>query len=54
MEKGMEKGREEGELKKAREMAKELIQDNMAVELIAKYTKLPQEEVKRIKNELGD
>lgn len=54
MEKGIEKGIEKGELKKAREMAKELIKDNMAVELIAKYTKLPKEEVEQIKSGLKD
>lgn len=44
--------RQEGELKRARETAKEMLKDELPLEAVAKYSKLPLEEVKELKKEL--
>ena len=51
--KKFEKQMKKGTLKRAREMAKELLKDGMDIDLIAKYTKLSIEEIKEIKEIKG-
>ncbi|MCK9218290.1 MAG: Rpn family recombination-promoting nuclease/putative transposase [Firmicutes bacterium] len=46
------KGLEEGAIKKAKEMASELLKDGMEVTLVAKYTKLGLEEIQEIKKKI--
>ncbi len=47
------KGIEKGAINKAREMAVELIKDEVEVNLIVKYTKLTKDEVEEIKKKLN-
>lgn len=48
----IERGIEKGELNKVREMAEELIRDNVDMKLIARYTKLTIEEIKEIRKSI--
>ena len=49
MKKGKKEGKEEGMKEKAREDAKMMLEDDMPVEKISKYTGLPIEEIKKLK-----
>ncbi|MDB4920923.1 MAG: hypothetical protein JWQ54_2906, partial [Mucilaginibacter sp.] len=48
LEKGIEKGIEKGKLEEAREIARELKKEGLAIEFIAKTTKLPVEEIEKL------
>ena len=48
----MEKGIKKGEIRKAREMAKTLLMDDVRIELVAKYTNLTIQEIIKIKSEI--
>jgi predicted transposase/invertase (TIGR01784 family) len=50
---GIEQGIEQGEKKKAISMAKEMLADGEPLEKIIKYSKLPESEVLKLKEELG-
>ena len=49
MEKGMEKGREEGREEGRVEAAKNMLADEISIDLVAKYTGLSIEQVKQLK-----
>ncbi len=46
--KGLEKGLEQGENRKAKEIAKSMLEDGFEINTIVKYTKLPVEEVLKL------
>ena len=51
-QKGIKQGIEQGTVEKARCMALKMLQDNCPVEIIAKYTELSEDEIKRLAEEL--
>ncbi|HZJ85111.1 MAG TPA: transposase, partial [Syntrophomonadaceae bacterium] len=51
-EKGRQEGRQEGELKKAWEMARNMLLDGEVVEKVIKYTGLEKEEINKLKREI--
>jgi hypothetical protein len=51
---GRKEGKEEGKTKKAQEITIEMLKDGMNIKQIAKFTKLPEEEVLKLKKELDE
>ncbi len=50
LEHGLEQGLEQGRKERSKELAKGMLDDNMPIEQIAKYTKLSVEEIKELAN----
>ena len=50
MRDGEEKGKKQGELQKSLEIAKNMLKENMPIEVISKLTGLSQEEIEKLKD----